>query len=413
MPVDKNKKDVVSSTEITVSVYTDFMQIQFLFREWDDFVEKNGGDIFMTYDWCRIWWKYYGKGRDLKIFIFRNNEGLVGIMPVFLENIWLGPAFIRAVKIVGSDFTLSQFNLPICKRYISKTIGMFFDALSVYKWDVMHIGPIVGLCEHYDLLKKSFIENGEMFCRIRESNREVQTYFKLAKDWDSHLSTFSKNGRRSIKRNYDALYRSLEGKQGVLITQCAEGDDFQTAFADFAYMHQLHWQNLGKAGHFVDWPMSYEYHKEQAENQMLRGRLRMLVSKWGDYALGYEYAYKCGNRYYAFLNSRLEPNVLENVSLGIPMFCEQVKMAINENIEYIDAMRGKYEYKMRLGGTLFPIKSILAIPKKFFVTMRVNIFFTLARLINILYYKVWFRRIAPKLPLKQRPLWRLWIRTRL
>ena len=379
--------------------------------EWDDFVEENGGDIFMTYDWCRIWWKYYGKNRDLKIFIFRSNGDLVGIIPLFFEKIWLGPVFVRTIKIVGSDFSLTQFSLPIRKRYIPETVRMLFETIYKYKWDIMLIGPIAGLYEHYDLLKKSLRENEGLSYRICESNRGVQTYFKLAKYWDSHLLTFSKNGRRSVKRNYEALYQSLKEKKGVLVTRCAEHDDFEEIFKSFVDMHQLHWQSLGKAGHFVDWPMSCEYHKEVAENQMMHGRLRMMVSKWGDYPLGYEYAYKYGNRYYAILNSRLEPNVIKNVSLGIPMFCEQVKMAIDENVEYIDTMRGKYEYKMRLGGKLFPMKGILVTRRGLFVSARVLWLRFFSKMLDLCYYKIWYCRIARKLHLYNRSLWRLWIRT--
>jgi hypothetical protein len=198
-----------------------------------------------------------------------------------------------------------------------------------------------------------------------------------------------------------------------MTTRCAERDDFETIFSGFVTMHQSHWQNLGKAGHFGDWPMSYEYHKEMAEKQMMHGRLRMMVSKWGDFPLGYEYAYKYGKRYYAILNSRLEPADIKNVTLGIPMFCEQAKMAINENVEYIDAMRGKYEYKLRLGGKLFHIKSICVIPRKISVRLRVYLFRLCAQLLNLCYYKIWYCRIAPKLPFRRRPLWKTWIRSRL
>lgn len=415
---DTSKKDVNftdsnAGKEITCSVYSSFEDLQGMQEEWDSFVETVSGDIFLTFDWCRIWWKYYGRNRELRIFVFRSNGDLVGIIPLFFETIWLGPVFVRAAKIVGSDCTLAQFSLPICKRYISETIRVFLEALSKYTWDIIQIGPIAGLYEHYDLLKRLFMEDEELSYRVHERDVGVQTYFKLEKDWDSHLSTLSKNGRRSVKRNYKALYQSLEKKESVIETRCADPDDFETIFAGFVDMHQSHWQNLRKAGHFVDWPKSYEYHKEVAENQMKHGRLRMMVSKCGGYPLGYEYGYRFGNRYYAFLNSRIDSSDMKKVSFGIPMFCEQAKMAIDEDVEYIDAMRGKYDYKMRLGGKLFPIRNIYLIASRLLTVIRVSTFWAMARLLNLLYYKIWFCRLAPKLPFKRRPLWKIWIRSRL
>jgi hypothetical protein len=34
-------------------------------------------------------------------------------------------------------------------------------------------------------------------------------------------------------------------------------------------------------------------------------------------------------------------------------------------------------------------------------------------LLHLLYYRIWFSRIAPHLPLPRRPLWRIWMRSHL
>lgn len=41
--------------------------------EWDNFVLNTGADILLTFDWCKDQWQYYGKGRDLRLYIFRSN----------------------------------------------------------------------------------------------------------------------------------------------------------------------------------------------------------------------------------------------------------------------------------------------------------------------------------------------------
>ena len=38
-----------------------FDELQRLREPWDRLALKAGSEIFLTYDWCRIWWKYYGK----------------------------------------------------------------------------------------------------------------------------------------------------------------------------------------------------------------------------------------------------------------------------------------------------------------------------------------------------------------
>jgi len=99
--------------DIEVEAYRDFEACSGIREEWDFLVEALEGEIFLTYDWCRVWWKYYGKGRKLLILVFRCQGKVVGLLPVFHERIWLGPLSSRVVKIVGTDFTPITVTIPI------------------------------------------------------------------------------------------------------------------------------------------------------------------------------------------------------------------------------------------------------------------------------------------------------------
>ncbi|MBW2647181.1 MAG: GNAT family N-acetyltransferase, partial [Deltaproteobacteria bacterium] len=162
---------------------------------------------------------------------------------------------------------------------------------------------------------------------------------------------------------------------------------------------------------FGDWPDSFDFHKEMAHAQLKYDRLRLMHIKWGEYSLAYEYAYKFGSRYFAFLNSRTDMKEVADVSVGTTIFAERMKKAISENVRYVDAMRAKYEYKMRLGGKLFPMRDIYVFQKRILSRVRVYMFRFLSKLLHFCYYKIWFMRIAPRLPFRRRPLWRRWIRS--
>ncbi len=412
MQVDKNQKDVVPSTVITVDVYTDFMQIQHLHREWDDFVEENGGDIFMAYDWGRIWWKYYGKNRDLRIFIFRSNGNLVGIIPLFFEKLWLGPVFVKAGKIVGSDYTLSQFSIPIASDHIKAVVDNFCDLISKEYWDILHIGPIAGLYGDYDDLKNAFNQSPCGSLSIVSEVKGVQTYLELFDSWETQLSHFSKKQRGNIRRSYRSICETTKDKFLPINSQLVTSQDFERTFREFVRAHQSYWRELGKAGHFGDWPNAQLFHHEVATAQLKYHRLRLLRVDLGELCLGHKYGYKFGDKYFALLNAQSPMSNLQKFGIGRILFGEQVKTAIAEGVRYIDSMRGKYEHKLHLGGELYPIRSLYVTRQRSEVRIRVYLFRLCARLLNLLYYRIWFARIAPKLPFKRRPLWKLWIRTR-
>lgn len=409
-----NQQVCVSKSEspakkIRVEEYNDFGTLASMQQEWDDFVELVGSDIFMTYDWCRVWWKYYGKNRDLRVFVFRSNSEIVGIIPLFFEKLLLRPILIRAAKIVGSDFALAQFSLPIHSMYIKRVIQKLFELLSEGKWDIMHIGPIAGLYKHYDDLKTAFEKSFGYSLIVASENKGVQTFFKLTDTWDEYLATLDRKERSKIRRHYRLAYKAIGEKTTSIVANCATMDNFERIFEGFVQMHHEHWQKLRKLGHFGDWYSARGFHRELAEAQLKRNRLCLIKITLGDLCLGYKYGYIFGDSYFDFLDARSDCQELSNVGLGRIIYSEMIKEAIQEKAKWIDSMRGKYKHKLEMGGQLFPTRNLYVVPKKTVTAVRVRLFRLFAWLLNFFYYRVWYCKVAPKLPLKRKGLWKIWV----
>jgi len=398
--------------EVQVSVFNSFEELASIQLEWDNFVESAGSQIFLTYDWCRIWWKYYGNNRDLNIFLFRREGRLIGIMPLFLEKLCLGPVCVRAAKIVGSDFTPIQFSIPLDINYMAAILKKFCEKLAGLECDIIHIGPISALYKHTSDFTKTLAESfGDSYSVVSEENN-VQTYFELNDSWETYLAALSKRDRGDINRNYRYIGRAINDASAQVVSHLTDAGSLQETFNEFVQMHQKHWIKLGKCGHFGDWPDACDFHFEAAKAQLEKNRLRLLKVMIKDCCLGYEYNYKFGKTFFQFLNARSDMEQLKNISVGKIVFGELVKRALDEKACCIDSMRGGYEYKLRLGGRLLPMKSIYVVTGKLPAMIRVFIFRAFARFLNLCYYKIWFCRLAPRLPFKRRALCKVWIRTR-
>jgi len=81
--VQNTCEDDRMQNDIVVEVYDNFEDLLDMQPSWDSFMEEMNAEIFLTYDWCRLWWKYYGKKRDLKVFVFKQNDNISGILPLF------------------------------------------------------------------------------------------------------------------------------------------------------------------------------------------------------------------------------------------------------------------------------------------------------------------------------------------
>jgi hypothetical protein len=123
---------------LVVQIYDNFEAIAEWQKDWDSFMEEMNAEIFLTYDWCKIWWKYYGKGRELKIFVFRKNDQIMGILPLFHEVIGLWPVNLSVIKIVGTDFMPITINIPLRTDQIDEIVNSLISNLNkVCRWDLM------------------------------------------------------------------------------------------------------------------------------------------------------------------------------------------------------------------------------------------------------------------------------------
>jgi CelD/BcsL family acetyltransferase involved in cellulose biosynthesis len=396
---------------IQVKVFGNFDELAPIQKEWDDFVESEGGDIFLTYDWSRVWWKYYGEGRELSVFIFRNDGNLVGIIPVFFEKIRLGPIAVKAVKIVGADYNLAQFFLPIRFEYMELVINVLFKVMSQEKWDIVHLGPMAGLYPHTDHLIKAINGSMNTVCRVFVKRKGEHTYFHLSDSWEKQLEKMNKSDQKDISRSYRRLRKNLKNPTVNVEISYATKKNFQLYFDEFVKMHQTYWHKIGKAGHFEDWPDAIEFHREMAEKQLQHNRLRLLKIFAENNCLGYEYDYWFGNRCFELLAGRSEEEVLAGVSVGKINYSEKMHNLIRNNIYNIDSMRGRYAYKLRLGGKAYPTENLYVVPRKGSIFLRVLLFYIFSRILHICYYKIWYCRMARIFPVKRCSLWEIWIRS--
>jgi hypothetical protein len=91
-----------------------------------------------------------------------------------------------------------------------------------------------------------------------------------------------------------------------------------------------------------------------------------------------------------------------------------VQELIGAGVTAIEAGRGGYDYKLSYGGRNVPVQRLLFYPAK--QVWRARLLLAWSDLLHLLYYRIWFLRLAPRMRrwfgLRPRPLWWLWIKSR-
>jgi CelD/BcsL family acetyltransferase involved in cellulose biosynthesis len=396
--------------KLEVSVADSFEGAAVSTQEWDDFVLGVRGDIYMSFDWCRIWWRHYGRGRALHLFVYRENGRLVGLAPMFVERVRLGPVSLKIGKRVGGDHALTIFSLPIAPNYSERVYSHLLTSLiGAEKCD----GVWIGLCPGDDPtipgLEKAVSAHRGAVSLLRIPPTAPQTLFDLPATFDAYVKKLDSRQRQNYRRRLKLLGNAYRVDSEVISDPSrAEG-----SFADFLSAHARQWTAEGKLGHFGDWPLAVEFNSELVQSLSKSGRYRMLHLRADGAAISYQYGFVFGDRFYWRLPARTMEPGFERFGLGVLGLVQLIEAMTAEGVRSIEAGAGHYDYKIHFGGKEADTRSYLALANRPLVYSRFKLFAFFSNLLDLAYYRIWFKRLAPRLPLPSRPLWRTWIRSRL
>ncbi|MBI1826298.1 MAG: GNAT family N-acetyltransferase [Planctomycetes bacterium] len=400
--------DCPTGMPIRHSVHHDFDELSSNREAWDDLVQATGDDLFASYDWCRIWWKHYEFNRRLQIHLFHCGDELVGVFPLFEERLRLGPFALNAVRLVGCDHSVTTCGFACLPEHLNTAVHHIVQHLQKnIRWDALHFGPLAGYSEYREKLATSLRERKEVRHVEDGADDGPHIIFPLPENFDAYVESLP-GGERSNLRRREKKLQELNPK-----AQLAHVDEVDSHLRTFMEQHREQWHREGKLGHFGDWPRSVEFHLEMAHTLDSLGRLQLLRIDTGHGCVGYQYNYLFGRRIYWILGSRSADTRWDTLSPGQRLHCVTLRLAFEAGRTEIDAMKGMYEYKIRLGGVVKHLQSVTAISRRMGSALRLKCFRIAARAVHILYYRLWFCRFAAYFPRLQRPLWTLWIRSRL
>lgn len=397
-----------TGTGMTVRVLHSFEEAERYRGAWNELVLSSGTDIYQTFDWCQIWWRHYGAGRQLHLLLCFSDNKLVGLVPAFIETLWLGPAPIKVAKLVGSDFSLHLCNLPILdgvlQQVVSQSIHHF---LKDHHCDLLLFGPLSGPSARIDEILNAGRNESDLVEKAESLGNSCTTRFDLPASFEEYLDMIGSRQRgnysRSLKQ-FEKLHRVITDTVERPVEICEE-------FEKFRLQHETQWSVEGKLGHFRDWPKSVEFNRDLVHTLSKQGMVRFFRILADDQFVSSQFCFLFGGTNYWRLPARACKSEWDKLSLGKMGLIQMVKASIGEGHHAIEGGRGHYDYKVQLGGSEWPLRSIQFMRRGAGVSARVRAFRGTAALIDLAYYKVLFMRLAPRFPVLQRSLWSVWIRS--
>ena len=188
-------------------------------------------------------------------------------------------------------------------------------------------------------------------------------------------------------------------------------------FEEFIQFHNQQWHEVGKGGHFTDWPGSSDFYTDLAETTQ-HAKSTWFVEQHGqDSTLATQFCLVSGQVCHWRLPARSTDPELERLSLGKVGLIQMIEKLIDAGVTRIEAGIGAYGYKLVYGGESIPTHRLIVSRRGRWPALMVRLCLGWARLLHLGYYRLWFGRIMPRLKsfihLNHKPLWVAWIKTRL
>lgn len=359
-------------------------------ESWDALVERTDGDVFNTFDWCAIWWKHFGHGRKLALFVARRGEKLVAAWPLFRETLWWGPAALRVIRVVGCDHGVTTCNLTTDPDAMQRVAPGIVAALEADgPWDLLHVGEIPGYAENGAALAGAFRKSAHVGAVQFDNNAYPHAVFDVPRDYEAYLASLSVKERRNVR--YDE--RELE-KRGGSIGETQNAEDVDSAFDVLIDLHRKHWAARGRHGHFDDMPGVEAFHREIAQRFQTHGLLALLELRSNEGVIASEYALRFNRRLHWIIGGRKE-DVTSRIG-----FCALLRGAIRDSLTLIDGLPGAYDYKRRLGARTLGVKMITVVPRGGRGAVRRTLTRAAVHAASLVYHRAWFWHFAPWLAQK-------------
>jgi len=392
---------------LSLRVFTSFQDAREIAPEWDRLVERLDGSLYMTSRWCEIWWRHYGRGRELRLCAVRAGDELVGMLPFCIDRLWIPVGRTRVAKLVGADSTVSLVELPIDPGFAEQALTLSLERLLAGdRVDMVHLGPCSAATPQLAAVPGAVASLGGVAEVVRDREAGSHTAFELPDGFEAYLAGLSKNQRSNYKRNVNKLSKAFAFEVDVL----SSATEIEGEFDAFVEMHQAQWHAVNKLGHFGDWPGSRQFARDLVHELAQADQVRLIRLIADGQVVSYYWCFVEGNTYYWRLPARVFGETWDQFSLGRVGLMKMMEVAAAEGVTSIEAGTGRYEYKDKLNATTLPLRSIVIGRRTWAARARARAALAYADLLHLAYYRVWFLRLAPRARFLRTPLWRSWIR---
>lgn len=398
-----------SPVRLDLEVSPSFEELSLTRELWDETTIRYGGNVYMSYGWCQVWWKHYGSGKELRLFIYRADGKPVGILPLYLDTLGSWPCRFKVAKLVGANIPARVFRPSMASEWIGAMLREVIAHLFLTDHcDLLSLGPISSWPDLQNAIAAVCGSENGLSRRCSVEVRDVHTRFHVPASIEDHLSSLGPNRRKS-RRKYKLTLLRKEHQVRLEVLKDAAG--LAAHFDGFVEQHAKQWKAEGKLGHFHAYPGALEFHRELVRAESASGRVRLGRLVVDDQVIYQYYCYLFSDTCNCELSARDTDPKWRRFSLGPTGIVLTLTLALDEGKKLLDDGIGHYEYKVKMGAKEDAALVARILPNRPCSSFRFTLFNLLRIALKYGYHRLYYKRVSPRLPSRlRRAQWMLWLR---
>ncbi len=307
--------------------------------EWNQLLSQSlDNNPFLTYEWLTSWWKYFGKGRELKLFTAESQGPVSLVVPVMYSKCKVfGSKRCRAEFVASGDSDYQGFLVTDFQK-AARTVNHLIENIMQDSNDTDCI--VFGDVPEGSVTAKLLEGINEKGFRASRSATSSCPYVPLPNNYELYSQTLGSNMRRNLKIWEKQALKDYR----VEFVKYAEIGNVKEAMKIFFDLHQKRQMAKGNCGIFSD-SVQRNFHTDVAKAFAEKGWLGLFFLTFNDKPVSTVYSYEYNGKLYAYLCG-FDPEY-DRYRTGHLAFKNLIKYGIGKKLRELDFLRGNEEYKSR------------------------------------------------------------------
>ncbi|RMF57186.1 MAG: GNAT family N-acetyltransferase [Calditrichaeota bacterium] len=294
--------------------------------------------IFLSWEWMYTWWEcYHQKHSDwkLSILVFKKNEEIVAILPLYESTLEYGIFRIRRVGFLGDQIESSDYlDIITTEKYYTYFRSNINEILhnEFSHTDMIHFTGILEDSVIHDSLMGW--QNGT----VLKQEFRICPYIPLPQSFDDYLKTLSSNFRYNIRRRTKKILKLNDAAFNII----SKPEEVSPAIEKVFDLHSVRARQKSLDTKFLK-EIRHQFHQRCAVRMAQNDWIKIFLLNIEKKAIATLYCFDYQNTLYYF-QSGFDPQ-WDKMSPGMVIMAYAIRYAIENKMNIFDFMRGNEAYK--------------------------------------------------------------------